>query len=157
MGIFSKNEIIEMAVNIEKQGYAFYENALQRNDLNTDQRELIEKLRDDEKVHEATFLELRNKLDNFDLKKETSWEEAKQYIQSTVDTHIFSDPQKAINLAANASDLKELISYAVQFEKDTLLFFHSFRKFVEGKKAEDAVDKIIEEEASHVKKLQNLL
>ena len=156
MSFFSKNEIIEMAVNIEKQGYTFYENALKRSDLDSKQRKLIEQLRDEEKKHEKIFLELRSKLDNFELKRKTSWEDAKLYIQSIVDTHIFNDPDKAINLAVNAKDLSELISYAIQFEKDTLLFFHVFKQHLEGKKAEDAVDVIIAEEASHVRKLQNV-
>jgi rubrerythrin len=145
-----------MAVNIEKEGYAFYDNALKRNDLDEVQRKLIEKLRDEEKQHEKIFLDLRSKLDNFELKKKTSWDDAKLYIQSMVDSHIFSEPDKAINLAAGAKDLKELITYAIQFEKDTLLFFHVFKQHVEGKKAEQAVDSIIEEEASHVRKLQNI-
>ncbi|MFC1887341.1 ferritin family protein [Candidatus Cloacimonadota bacterium] len=156
MSFFTKNEIVEMAVNIEKQGYTFYDNALKRTDLDADQRDLITLLRDEEKQHEITFLELRNKLDNFELKRKTSWEDAKLYIQSMVDTHIFSDPEKAINLAAGAKDIKELISFAIQFEKDTLLFFHAFRQNVEGKKAENSIDVIINEEASHIRKLQNI-
>ena len=156
MSFFTKNEIIEMAVNIEKEGYKFYDNALKRKDLDEAQQKLIEKLRNDEKQHEKTFLELRTKLDNFELKKKSSWEEARLYIQSMVDSHIFSEPDKAIHLAAEAKDLKELISYAIQFEKDTLLFFHVFKQHVEGRKAEMAVDSIIEEEASHVRNLQSI-
>jgi rubrerythrin len=156
MSFFTKNEIVEMAVNIEKQGYTFYDNALKRSDLTDLQRGLIEQLRDDEKRHEKTFLELRNKLDNFELKKKTSWEDAKLYIQSMVDTHIFNDPDKAINLAAEADNVKELLTYAIQFEKDTILFFHVFKQHVEGIKAENAVDVIIAEEASHIRRLQKI-
>ena len=153
MSFFTKNEIIEMAVNIEKQGYTFYNNILKRVDLSDDLKKLITKLRDEEKLHEQIFLELRNKIDEFEIKGKSSWEDAKSYIQSMVDTHIFNDPENAINLAASAKDFRELVNHAIQFEKDTLLFFYVFKQHVESEKAGAAIDKIIDEEACHVRKL----
>jgi len=156
MSFFSKNEIIEMAVNIEKQGYIFYDNALKRDDLSGKLKELITKLRDEEKQHEKTFLELRTKLDEFELKQKSSWDDARLYVQAMVDTHIFSKPESAIDLAANAHDIKELISFAIQFEKDTLLFFYVFKQHVENRKAVEAVDVIIAEEAEHIRRLKKI-
>ncbi len=156
MIFFSKNEIIEMAVKIEKQGFAFYDRALQRSDLNKDAKKLLQTLRDEEKVHEQTFLNLREKIDNFDLNSNINWDEAKLYIQSMVDTHLFSQPEKAIQLAANARDMKNLVSNAIQFEKDTLLFFYFIKKFVANEKSKKAIENIIDEEVSHVVKLKKI-
>lgn len=156
MTFFTKNEIIEMAVKIEKQGFAFYDRALQRSDLNNDTKKLLQTLRNEEKVHEQTFLNLREKIDNFDLSSDINWDEATLYIQSMVDTHLFNQPEKAIQLAANARDMKYLVSNAIQFEKDTLLFFYFMKKFVANEKSKKAIDSIIDEEVSHVVKLKKI-
>ncbi len=156
MIFFSKNEIIEMAVEIEKHGFAFYHRALQRSDLNNDAKKLLQTLRDEEKMHEQTFLNLRERIDDFDLKGTVNWDEAKSYIQSMVDTHLFSQPEKAIQLAASARDMKDLVSNAIQFEKDTLLFFYFIKKFVSNKKSKKAIENIINEEVSHVVKLKKI-
>ena len=156
MIFFSKNEIIEMAVKIEKQGFAFYDRALQRNDLSNNAKKLLQTLRDEEKVHEQTFLNLREKIDNFDLRSDINWDEAKLYIQSMVDTHLFNQPEKAIQLAASARDMKDLVSNAIQFEKDTLLFFYFINKFVTKEKSKKAIENIIDEEVSHVVKLKKI-
>jgi len=156
MMFFKKNEIIEMAVKIEKQGFVFYNRALQRGDLNNNAKKLLQTLRDEEKVHEQIFLNLREKIDNFDLKSDINWDEAKSYIQSMVDTHLFSQPEKAIQLAASARDMKDLVSNAIQFEEDTLLFFYFIKKFVANEKSKKAIDNIIDEEVSHVVKLKKI-
>ncbi|MBC8415599.1 MAG: ferritin family protein [Candidatus Cloacimonetes bacterium] len=156
MIFFSKNEIIEMAVEIEKNGFAFYDRALQRSDLNNDAKKLLQTLRDEEKVHEKTFLNLREKIDNFDMNSDINWDEAKLYIQSMVDTHLFNQPEKAIQLAASARDLKDLVSNAIQFEKDTLLFFYFIKKFIANEKSKKAIENIVDEEIFHVVKLKKI-
>ena len=156
MMFFSKNEIIEMAVEIEKHGFAFYDRALQRNDLKNDEKTLLQTLRDEEKVHEQTFMNLREKIDNFDLSSDMNWDEARSYIQSMVDTHLFNQPDKAIQLAASARDMKDLVFNAIQFEKDTLLFFYFINKFVANEKSKKAIENIIDEEISHVVKLKKI-
>ena len=156
MIFFSKNEIIEMAVEIEKNGFAFYDRALQRSDLNNDAKKLLQTLRDEEKVHEQTFLNLREKIDNFDLNSDINWDESRSYIQSMVDTHLFNQPEKSIQLATKARDMKDLVSNAIQFEKDTLLFFYFIKKFVAKEKSKKAIENIIDEEVSHVVKLKKI-
>jgi len=64
MAAYSVNEIIEMAVQIERNGYAFYDEAAKRKDLDDDSRKLITWLRDAELDHEKTFLRLRDEVDN---------------------------------------------------------------------------------------------
>ena len=157
MSFFNKNDIVEMAVKMEQNGFAFYDQALQRNDLDAETKKILTKLRDDEKEHEKTFLALRNKIDNFDLQDSPSWKEAQIYIESVVDSHVFSSEDSAIQLAQKAKDAGELLKYAVQFEKDTILFFFTFSRYVKEQKANAAVDAIINEEASHIRKLRELI
>ncbi len=157
MSFFTKNDIIEMAVKMEQNGYAFYDKALQRKDLDDKTKAILTKLRDQEKQHEKTFLALRNKIDNLDLRESPSWEEAQSYIESVVESHVFNEPGKAIQLAQKAENVAELLKFAIQFEKDTILFFFAFSKHVKGHKADEAVNAIINEEATHISKLRELL
>ena len=156
MSFYNKNDIIEMAVKMEHNGFAFYDKALQRSDLDTETKTIITKLRDDEKIHEKTFLALRDKIDNVDIRENSSWEEAQFYMESIVGSHVFDDSGKAIQLAQQAKDVAELLKYAIQFEKDTLLFFYAMSKYVISQKAQKAVNAIINEEMKHIKKLQEL-
>jgi rubrerythrin len=73
-----------------------------------------------------------------------------------VESHVFSKPENAIHLAQKAANVVELLKYAIQFEKDTILFFFAFAKHIKGQKADQAIDAIINEEASHIKKLREL-
>ena len=74
MAVYSVNEVIEMAVQIEKNGYAFYHEASKRKDLDAKAREFIEFLRDQELTHENTFLALRSDTDMDVLELSPDWE-----------------------------------------------------------------------------------
>ncbi len=154
MSFFQKNDIIEMAVKIEQQGFSFYEAASKREDIEEKSRKLFRYLRDEEKKHEKIFRDLRDAIDLKHLQDEVNWQEESKYIESTVNDHIFSDPQKAIQMAAKAKNAKELINFAIAFEKDTMLYFHSIRNSLTEPKAKAALNDIINEEISHLKKLE---
>ena len=154
---FSINEIIELAVQIEKKGYTFYNKALERKNLSSNSVELLKKLRDDEIVHERTFKSMRTELNQEEIILSGDWQEVSSYLRAISDSHIFSKPDAAIKLATSANDEKELIDNAIQFEKDTLLFFNSIYEKIEKGKIRKILKKIIEEEVLHVEKLKNFL
>ncbi len=156
MSFFTKNDIIEMAVKMENNGYSYYNSALSRKDLTEEGTAVLTQLRDDEKTHEQTFLGLRNKIDKLDMGETISWEDAKMYMQTIVQSHVFDSSEKAIQLAAQAKNTEEILKNALQFEKDTLLFFYEMAKYVKGQKAEKAVNAIINEELKHIRRLRDL-
>ena len=157
MAKFSINEIIELAVQIEKKGYTFYNKALERKNLSSTSAELLKKLRDDEIVHEQTFKKMRTELDQEEITLSGDWQEVSNYLRTISDSHIFSEPDAAIKLATFVKNEKELIENAIQFEKDTLLFFNSIYEKIENQKVKKILKKIIEEEESHVEKLKKSL
>ena len=157
MNIFSKNDLVEIAVQLENKGYDFYNEALQRNDLSENIKNSITYLRNEEMKHKATFENLRSKSDIFDLNESLNWEEAIHYMEVIIDSHIFNSDDASIKLAASANNEKQVLQYALAFEKDTLLMFHSFRKFVSNINAQQAIQKIIDEEYEHVIKITALL
>jgi rubrerythrin len=147
---FSLNEVIELAVQIEKSGYGFYATALERKDLSEKARELIDHLRIEEIQHEVTFKNLRTSLDYEKLGDPIDWQLAASYLKTISDSHVFSDPGASIKLATTATDEKEIIDFAIHFEKDTLLFFHSLNHKTTDESTKEIITKIIDEEISHV-------
>lgn len=153
MSVYSVNEIIEMAVQIEHNGYAFYHEATKHKGLDEKSLKLLTTLRDQELNHEKTFLKLR---DNDDIKGLTltqDWELVASYLKTIVDSRIFDTENAAIKLATKATSITDILDYAIQFEKDTLLYFHTIKDAIKVAKAQDAVARIIHEEISHILKL----
>ncbi|PKN72836.1 MAG: hypothetical protein CVU50_05815 [Candidatus Cloacimonetes bacterium HGW-Cloacimonetes-3] len=155
MAVYSVNEVIEMAVQIEKNGFAFYHEASKRKDLSTEAVEFIEFLRDQELNHEKLFLNLRDELDLEVLEQSTDWELVSAYLKTIVDGRIFNSDYSAIQLAANAKGIHGVVDNAITFEKDTLLYFHAIADSISNPKTKDVLRKIINEEVSHVLKLND--
>ncbi len=153
---FSVNEVIELAIQIEKNGYQFYNEALKRKDLSPKAKMLLEELRNDEIKHEATFKSFRTEENYSELGDPIDWQEAASYLRSITDSHVFSKPDASIKLAASAKDETEIIDFAIKFEKDTLLFFYSVCKKTMNENAKKTIDAIIDEEVSHVAKLAQI-
>jgi rubrerythrin len=153
MPVYSVNEIIEMAVQIEHNGYAFYHEATKHKGLDAKALKLLTSLRDQELKHEKTFLGLRDNEDMKGLVLSKDWELVANYLKTIVDSRIFNTENAAIKLAIKAKSMKDILDYAIQFEKDTLLYFHTVKDAISLKKAQDAVAKIIQEEISHIMKL----
>jgi len=155
MNTISVNEVIEMAVQIEKSGYSFYERALQRTDLSGGAKKLITLLRDEEIKHEEIFKALRNQVDELELDESADWDMVTSYMQAIVESRIFNTPDSAIHLAGMARDEMDIISNAIEFEKDTLLYFHSVGMSISNEKTKKILAAIIEEETKHIIKLNN--
>lgn len=155
MSVYSINEIVELAVQIEHNGYAFYNEAAKHKGLDAKSVELLTGLRDAELNHEKTFLALRDDADLKNLQFTQDWELVASYLKTIVDARIFNSPDAAIQLATKAQDVKVIVDYAIQFEKDTLLFFHTIKDTLTNPKAQSTVARIIHEEISHVLKLSD--
>ena len=153
MAVYSINEIIEMAVQIERNGYAFYNEATKRKDLDDKSREFISWLRDQELEHEKKFLSLRDDTELKSLELSQDWELVALYLKTIVEGRIFNSEDSAIRRAIEAKNITEIIDYAINFEKDTLLYFQAISNNITYPKAIDILHQIINEEISHIIKL----
>jgi rubrerythrin len=149
----SINEVIEIAVQIEKNGFKYYSEALKRKDISSQAKLLLEDLKKDEIKHEAIFKSFRSSEDYQQMGDPIDWQEAVHYLNSIVVSHVFHKPDAAIKLAASATDEAEIISFAIQFEKDTIVFFSSLAKEITDSKTKNTINAIIDEEISHVSRL----
>lgn len=152
MIFYSINEVLEMAVQIEKSGYQFYLKAKEKA-KEEKLKELFDFLANEELRHMETFNGIKNKLKTTPYTLPYDWEEAKLYLKAITESRFFVGPDKIINLMEETKNEKELINLAILFEKETLLFYYEILNLVAGEET-PTVLKLINEEKNHIKKLE---
>lgn len=151
--LFSGQEIVEIAVGIEKNGYAFYDETL-KNAKSTKVKELLTYLRNEEAEHTKAFQRLYGLIGP--EAGPYGDEEALRYMKSLADSRVFSDTNELMSRARQAKDEKEMLRLAVGFEKESLLFFYGVLEWVEPDEKQ-IIWEMIEEEKGHLEKILEML
>jgi rubrerythrin len=86
---------------------------------------------------------------------DTYTEEYDLYLKSLVDSAVFSDEQKAKDIASKLSSTDEAIQIALTAEKESILFYSTIQEFTK-RSEQEIITKIIGEEKSHISRLQKL-
>lgn len=142
---FNAKEILEMAEQIEKNGYEFYKKAAV-DVKDADIKDFLNELADMEVKHEAYFKEMKNALS--DSEKEDvvfdPYEETALYIEALANTRVFY--QKQIDTSSAVEVLKE----AIVAEKESIVFYLGMKDMVSDKSGKDKIEEIIREEMKHI-------
>jgi len=155
------SDIVDLAMQVEQSGEAFYRAVAKkaqsgRRTVSEDARALFEELADQEVIHYEVFSKLSRTVRDTPLMTDDEWAMYVDYLDATVQSAFFQGPDKALALAETVSDEKEAIHMAMGFEKETLLFFYELRdKISEANRP--FVDKIVEEEKKHIRRLAGML
>jgi rubrerythrin len=144
MEIFSISEVIDQAVEIEEHGYKFYVEMSKRFKENKKFNKLFDTLAEKELVHEKKFAELKKKVKDDAVEGE---EEVMPYLKAIVESAFFIGKDKPLNAIKNVKTIAEAIDRALDFEKETLLYFMGIKDTLKSK---GIVDEIIGEEKSHI-------
>jgi len=151
--LFSIDEIAEMALEIERLGAAFYEEALDHVKSEA-VRDLFALLREEEEAHEEQFEEvirsLREAPEGPALDAE--WTE---YVRALTESRVFPNQAAVQAAVAGITDEASALHLALQFERETILFFHEMKTAVSAE-AIPILDALIEEERGHVRRLSQL-
>lgn len=150
--MFSSSEVLDMAIRIEKNGEKAYRDAIDKI-ANQDLVGLLTWMADEEVKHADWFSELKK---NLAVKSRNPFLEEMSY-------QLFNDL-----LGDQSFSLKEvdfsgidrigtLISVFIEFEKDSIIFYETLQPFIEEEQALKQIKIIIEEEHSHIKKLQEFI
>lgn len=150
MGKFSIREVIEQAVQTEKLGNKFYITMAKKFKENNELGKLFEILASQELEHEKTFSELKNKIRD---EEPAGWEEVSQYLRAIVDSEFFLGKGKSLSALESVKTAVDAINFALGFERETLLYYHTIR---EGIKEKKVIDTIINEEKRHIVWLNDL-
>ena len=149
---FSGNDLVEIAMGIERNGLAFYE-SLAKSTENVSVKNLWKYLAGEEKKHVEVFQSMlkpqaeRRPPEDYD-------EEAALYLKALIDSRVFTDDKVARDMAQKATEA-EAIQIAINAEKDSILFYSEMSDLARRLDRE-VIDEIINQEKSHLQQLSEL-
>ena len=149
--LFNADEIFAMGVQIEKNGFSFYTAAADKTQ-DTDLKRLFLQLAEWEQNHVAVFEDLRMKLPaavrETDVYDQDNMVHA--YLKSVADNNVFV---KGLSLDFSRlvwTSPVEVLKTALDFEKDSVVFFSSMKEVTLDKAGASEVEKLILEELRHI-------
>ncbi len=146
--MFSLKDICDVAIQIEKNGERVYRNA-QAKAEDENIKEVLGWMADEEKKHSQWFRKLAESVD-IPVEHPQIEEMGKNLLKDSVGDQSFSLNETDLSQAA---DLHQVIHQSIEFERDTIIFYEMLREFIEDKTILWQLEKIIEEEKSHINKL----
>ncbi|MEE9615094.1 MAG: ferritin family protein [Thermodesulfobacteriota bacterium] len=153
---FSAQEILEMAVDIEENGEKFY-TAASDAATNPSLKELFTFLAEEEKRHVKFFTSLKKDASDAALPGafDPYPEEASLYLKALADSKVFTAPEEGGGFAKAAENETTALSYAIDMEKESLLFYFELQNAIREKDRK-TLGEIINEEKEHLKKLTGM-
>lgn len=150
-------ELIELATKIELEGKEFYSQAAAFTS-NESARELFTELAKWEDNHYNTFKNLLEgmEIDEFEQVIDPM-NEAALYLDALLGGDIFTKGSTPQKLADNNPDnLDAIFRFAIDREKDSIIFYSSLEKILNTEETTNKIDIIIGEEISHVRFLHEI-
>ncbi len=147
------DDVFTMAVRIEENGKAFYAGAAAKT-TEPNAKKLFEELAEMEAGHIKQFKELRAKLEKT-FEGARVWDPeglAESLLQSAADTHIFT-VQAATERVKNLGRVEEILDMALQFEKDSVVFFLGMKDMLPDESGKAEIDTLIDAERDHIRLL----
>ncbi|NNL78794.1 MAG: ferritin family protein [Desulfobacterales bacterium] len=150
--MFSSNEILDMAIKLEQNGEAVYRRAIEE----VSQPELVSLLEwmADEEVKHAQWLS--------DLKRNLKTKGSNPFVEE-MSRELFNDLLGDENFSLKDVDfssvdkIDDLVEIFIEFEKDSILFYQVLEPFIEDPAALEHLNKVIDEENSHIQRLQTFM
>ena len=150
---FSGTEVVEMAVEIEKNGRNFYKE-LDKKSSNLKAKEMFVYMAGEERKHIETFREMLSSVNSYNPAGAYP-PEYFAYMSALVGNQVFTDRNKVTDVAQRVANDKEGIDVAIAAEKDSILFYEAIKQMIPEKDIA-VVDKIIAEEKKHFQQLTEM-
>jgi rubrerythrin len=155
MALFQAADIVELAMQVEQNGEAFYR-AVAGKAQSPETRDLFQYLAEQEAIHYQVFNKLSQAVQDNPFMTDEEWELYLEYLDGTVQSAFFEGPDKALALAETVADERQAMHMAIGFEKETLLFFYDLRDRIPDRDR-SFVAQIVDEEKRHIRRLVGML
>ena len=148
---FNADEIFSMGVQIEKNGFSFYATAAESTQ-DPDLKDLFKRLAEWEQKHIAVFEDLRVKLP-VNVREDDVYDQDNMvhaYLKAVADNNVFV---KGLSMDAGSvvwTSPTAILRSALDFEKDSVVFFSSMKEITIDKQGAAEVEKLIQEELRHI-------
>jgi rubrerythrin len=148
--MFSLREVFDLAIQIEKNGEKYYRDATKKVS-NLSLRSMLEWLAEQEEKHLSWFSERKEGLETNkdDLELE---EMGGSILQGIVGDQSFSLREADLS---KIDSVEALIQLAIEFEKDSILFYEMIGSLIDDTETSEKLDEIIAEENHHIELLED--
>jgi rubrerythrin len=151
--VFSGDELINIAIDIERRGISFYDIMAKSTD-NEMAREVFSNLALMEREHLKTFQDMLAETGR-SPSPESPAPGLPEYIQALVDEAVFSDDLITGETAMQADTDIKAVELGISAEKDSLLFYCEMKENMPHR-AVPVIDRIITEEKTHLQQLSEV-
>ena len=149
--MFSLKDIIDIAVQIEQNGERVYRHAAEKIE-DPSLRSLLQRLADDEIQHAKWFEALTDKVSGTGEFPEQE-KMGRALLQNAIGAQSFTLEDADFS---SMKKIEDLLKLAIEFEKDTALFYGMLQPLVEDQKTLEQLQAIIREEETHAKRLEKV-
>jgi rubrerythrin len=151
--IFTGSEIVELGIQIEKNGRDFY------NTLSSQLKEekavgIFKYLAAQEEKHIEVFRKILESIGGYEP-PEAYPGEYFAYMSSLASENVFTQKDKGVQMAKKVKDAREAIEIGIKAEKDSVVFYEGVRKIVPDYDVR-IINEVIAQEQTHLKQLSDL-
>jgi rubrerythrin len=150
--MFSLKDIVDIAVQIERNGERVYRRAAEKIE-DPSLRSMLQWLADEETQHAKWFEALIDKVPGTgDFLEEEKMGRA--LLKNAVGAQSFSLEDGDL---LSMEKIEDLLKLSIEFEKDTVLFYGMLQPLIEDQKTLEQLHAIIQEEENHIDRLKAFL
>ncbi len=155
---FNSDEMLQIAIDIERNGAAFYRQAAGMEQIALSKAMLLE-LAAMEEDHEKRFAEMRERLTEAERREVTFDPEGELplYLQVMADKNVFAKDVKPEFSFTGKKSIDEVLRFALGMEKDSVVFYLGLQDIVPERLGGVRVEHIIKEEMGHIATLSDML
>jgi len=150
--VFTVEEILDLAIKIEKNGEKVYRDAIEVV-ANAELAAMLEWMADEEARHAEWFKSLKKEWVSAEANP-LAGEMSRQLFSEIIGDSNFS--LKEVNFALIRKP-KQLLELFIEFEKDSILFYELIQPFLDKKKTRELIQRIILEEHRHIEHLKEFM
>ena len=151
--IFAGSEIVELGIQIEKNGRDFYD-TLAAQSKNQKAAELFKYLKGEEEKHIVVFQKILEKTENYQP-VESYPGEYFAYMNALASDYVFTKEDRGKEIAKKIKSDREGVDIGIGFEKDSILFYEGMKKTVPEHERK-TVDELVMQEQNHLRQLLDL-
>lgn len=148
--IFSGSEIVEIGIQIEKNGRDFY-SVMAEQSKNQKSKDIFKYLEGEEEKHIGAFEKVLDTVQKYEP-PEAYPGEYFAYMNALASSYVFTQKDKGAEIAKKMNNDKEAIDCAIRAEKDSIIFYEGMKKVVPGNEHK-VIDELITQEQDHLAQL----
>jgi len=151
--VFAGSEVVEIGIQIEKNGKDFYDELASRS-KDRKSREIFGYLAGEEEKHMAAFQGILDSVHKYEPQGAYPGEYF-AYMNALASGHVFTQKNKGKEMARNTKNDMEAIEMGIGFEKDSIIFYEGMKKVV-LEHEHKILDELIKQEQGHLTQLSEM-